>query len=117
MTMTSGPLDRRITWQRASYARDALGQEQPTWSTLFETWCAKVSLRPMVAVAPGTEQTTKEATQVVQIRKRPEIPAASDRALFEGRTWAVHGIAEIGRGEGWEITLKTRLDAGPVDGT
>lgn len=115
--MKAGPLDRRITWQRATTTRDVLGQPHPEWSTLFETWCAKVTLRPFVAVAPGTEETVKEQTQVVQIRKRPEVPSAADRAIFEGRTWAVHGISEIGRGEGWEITLKTRLDAGQVDGT
>lgn len=115
--MIAGPLDRRITWQRATVTRDDLGQPQSTWATLFETWCAKVQLRPMVVIPSGTEETTKEATQVVQIRHRPDVPTVADRAIFEGRSWAVHGIAEIGRREGWEITLKTRLDAGQVAGT
>jgi head-tail adaptor len=115
--MMAGPLDRRITWQRSTVTRDDLGQPVPVWATLFETWCGKVTLRPFALVAAGTEETTKEITQVVQIRKRPETPLAADRALFEGRTWAVHGIAEIGRGEGWEITLKSRLDTGQVEAT
>ena len=114
--MIAGKLDRRITWQRASFTRDELGQEIPAWSTLFVTWCAKVVPRPFAMVAAGTLETVKEQTQIVQIRNRPDVPAASDRALFEGRTWAVQGIVEIGRGEGWEITLKTRLDDGPVEG-
>lgn len=116
--MIAGPLDRRIVWQRATWTRDTLGQPQPAWSTLFETWCAKVTRRPLVAVAEGTGETVKEATQIVQFRYRGAmiVPAANDRAEFEGKVWQVQGITEIGRREGWEITLRTREDAGPVTG-
>jgi SPP1 family predicted phage head-tail adaptor len=111
--MIAGPLDRRVTWQRATSTKDGLGADVPTWATVFETWCAKVATRGLEQVASA--DTIEEQTATLQLRWRPGL-LPTDRVVFEGRNWRIQSLAELGRREGVEIIIRTRVDTLQVSG-
>lgn len=112
--MFAGSLDRRLEWQRATGVTvDGTGGEAKTWTRLFETWCCKAAARGLELVQ--SMESTEEEVTVLQFRWRPDLQV-TDRVVFEGRTWNIQGLTEIGRRDGYEVTLKTRKDAGQVEG-
>lgn len=112
--MFAGPLDRRLTWQRASISGvDGVGGDVAIWETVFETWCAKVQARGLENVQAA--ETVDEDVTVLQLRWRPDLKT-TDRVVFEDRNWRIQGLTEIGRRDGYEVTLRTRKDDGQVEG-
>lgn len=111
--MLAGPLDRRLTWQRATYSADDLGQDIPSWSTVFESWCAKVQTRGVEAIAAA--ETVDEQVATLQLRYRPGC-LPTDRIVFEGRVWRIQSLGELGRKDGLEVVIRTRADTLQVSG-
>jgi SPP1 family predicted phage head-tail adaptor len=108
--MRAGPLDRRITLQRATFAQDATGQHIATWATLATVWVAKRDLSDSERVAAA--EVSAEITTRFHIRWDSSWADLNpkDRAVFEGRTYDIWGVKEIGRREGLEITAAARSD-------
>lgn len=109
--MQAGNLDRRITIERLSVGRDALNNQTESWSPLVSGWPAsKMEIRDSERVAAaerGAEVTTR-----FQIRHSSEVEDvdAKDRIVFDGRTYDIVAVKEIGRREGIEITAAARAD-------
>jgi SPP1 family predicted phage head-tail adaptor len=113
--MLAGPLDRRVIWKTATTSISATGNDSRTWSTAFETWAHKAKLSGAETVA--ALETVDEATVKLEIRWRPNIaPGADVRFEFEGKSWRVVSVEEIGRREGLAIVGRTRSDGGEVPG-
>jgi hypothetical protein len=60
-------------------------------------------------------ETVDEDITVLQFRWRPDL-LTTDRVVFEGRNWRIQGLTEIGRRDGYQVTLRTRKDDGQVEG-
>ena len=108
--MKFGQMDRRITLQRATLATNAYGERVETWGTLATVW-AQVQYK---------EGSGKEAVQSDQlfssqpvhfiIRYSTDVSSIrpSDRVSYNGDTYQIEGIQEIGRAEGLRIFTTLR---------
>ena len=102
-------MDRRVTVQSLVEIQGTDGQPVATWVDSFTTSCAAVPVAAGERFA--AEQTISDETIKFRLRSRagwrpspkgnrlkyPITP--SDSARF----WDITGVAEIGRGQGWEI--------------
>lgn len=110
--MKFGQMDRRITLQRATLATNAYGERVETWGTLATVW-AQIQYK---------EGSGKEAVQSDQlfssqpvhfiIRYSTDVSSIrpSDRVSYNGDTYQIEGIQEIGRAEGLRIVTTLRSE-------
>jgi len=108
--MKFGQMDRRIVLQRATLATNAYGERVETWGTLATVW-AQIQYK---------EGSGKEAVQSDQlfssqpvhfiIRYSTDVSGIrpSDRVSYNGDTYQIEGIQEIGRAEGLRIVTTLR---------
>jgi SPP1 family predicted phage head-tail adaptor len=114
--MRAGKLDRRITIERKTVTLSDRGQETLTWSTLATVWAEKRE-------NTGSERFAREqivgATLVTfRIRWSDAVSAVTveDRVGFDGRTFEIMAVREIGRREGVELDCTAHGDE-PVAAT
>ena len=106
--MLAGALDRRIVLQRSTVVKDSFGQPIETFATWFTVWA---SYQP---VSDGEKlranETYSNLTARFQIRWSSAVATLNtkDRVTFDGRTFDIVGIKELGRHERLEITAATR---------
>ncbi len=103
--MRAGQLDKRVTIARRDPAagRDAYGKPIPGTVAIATVWAnvADVTARDRVA-AP---QVMGVRSARVTIRWRAGVE--SDHVLlFDGRVWAIRGIANLGRREWIQLTVE-----------
>lgn len=109
--MDAGKLDRRITIERFTTTRDAFNNPIETWAPLVtRTPAAKLDIRDSerwTAQEVGAEITTR-----FQIRYSSVVADVNpkDRVLYDGKTYGIVGVKEIGRRDGLEITAAARAD-------
>jgi SPP1 family predicted phage head-tail adaptor len=105
----AGRIDRRVTIERATAERNAVGQR-------VESWAATATRFAAVAPAPGTErfasgETAANAPMRFVFRWEPDLVRVTDRLLHEdGRHYDVQSVTEIGRREGWEVLAVARAE-------
>lgn len=108
--MQAGELDRRITLKRASITRAPSGAEVKTWSTLKSLWASRrrASARETLASA----EIAAAVTDVFEVRWGSAWADLSptDRLVFEGRTYDIASVDEIGRREGLRINAVARAE-------
>lgn len=105
--MQAGDLDRRLDWQRAAKTTDDFGNVTETWSTLFSAWCRKIPIRGQEAIMAS--EIVDSETVKVQIRWRSDVMTV-DQFVFEGKTYRVQSMTEIGRRDGIEVLGAARTD-------
>jgi SPP1 family predicted phage head-tail adaptor len=102
--LTVGDLDRQVTIQQRTVARDAtFGSEVPTWSDLATVW-AKVSES---STQPGNRGQVERVDAYVRptkvfIRWRADVDTTM-RLSYEGQLLKIDGTAEIGRRQWLEM--------------
>lgn len=97
--MRAGKLDRRITLERKTTSDGQWGLEE-TWSELATVWAS------YEAKASGEEHASGEvlARRITVFRIRYfEGLSEEDRFTYNGNTYNILGISEIGRREGLEL--------------
>lgn len=106
--LNSGDLDREIVIERATLVTDAMNEQVPAWSTLAERWASAVPVKDGERFQAGEVQSL--ITMRFQIRWSPETADLDerDRVTFGGRVYDIHGVKEIGRREGQEISAAAR---------
>ena len=107
--VAAGALDRRITIQRKTVTQDDYGQEVETWADFAEVWAAQKPMRGNERFA--VQQLLGTGVMTFQIRYRPDLaPSVEDRIEYDGRSWDITDVRELGRRESWEIDAKARTD-------
>lgn len=108
--MQAGKLDRRITIERASETRDAFNNITYSWTPLVTVWAAKLDVRD--AERWSAQEVGAEITTRFQIRWSTAVEDVNpkDRIVFDGRTYDINAVKEMGRREGLEITAAARAD-------
>lgn len=106
--MQAGPLDRRITIQTHTDTRDGAGEPVPAWTTLATVWANVLHLR-------GTEpfegqQFNAQRVTVFTIRYRDDVDETM-QVSFDGQTYDIEGISELGRRDGLELTTRVLATA------
>jgi SPP1 family predicted phage head-tail adaptor len=103
--MRAGTLDRVVTIQRASEARDALGVVTTTWATLATLRAALVQASTAEFLqAAGLHG---EAAVIFRTRFLAGV-TVRDRVLFEGVAHDIKEVKEIGRRHGLELRTVAR---------
>ena len=108
--MFAGSLDRRVTISRATVTTSTLGEATQTWVTLATVWANAMPVRDAEKAENG--QINAEQAYRFQIRWSPVVASvnAKDRVIYDGLTYEIWGVKEIGRREGIEISATSRAD-------
>lgn len=108
--MRAGALDRRIVIERATTTPDEFNASAETWATLATVWAEKSDVKDGERMRAGS--VSSEITTRFRIRHSTTVADVSpkDRVRFDGRTYDIVAVKEIGRSEGIEITAAARND-------
>ena len=105
--MRAGRLDRRIEIQVNSPTLNGVGEEIENWNTLYNLWAEVIPVR-------GTERYASDQDAAV-IEEKFKIRYVTgvtplNRILYNGKTYDIKGVLELGRREGLELHAKARAE-------
>ena len=101
--MRAGELDRKITVERAMAVTSGTGEVTHTWATFATIWARRV---PIKADEYFTAQQVNAPVDArFQIRWRDGLDSAM-RLVYDGKTYDILSIQEIGRREGYDILAR-----------
>jgi SPP1 family predicted phage head-tail adaptor len=108
--MDAGRLDARIVITRASGSPDGFNEPGQTWGTLATVWCKTVPVSDGERWQAG--QTLANETIRFTIRWAAWVADVNprDRIQYEGRTFDIQGVKDLGRREYREITAIARAE-------
>lgn len=101
--MRAGKLDRRVIIQRFTLIQGKFNDTQ-VWSDHLTLWASKSHMTEDEIFA--SNQTIAKRALVFEIRFHKDV-TETDRLLFDGETYNIVGVSEIGRAEG--LRLKCEL--------
>lgn len=105
--MRAGKLDRRITIRRKTITWSGSGEPIETWADLATVWAQQRPNRGGERFA--TRQLVGTAVMTFHIRYRAGL-TVQDRIVYDGKTWDIADIREIGRKVVHEIDCAARAD-------
>lgn len=108
--MQAGKLDRRITLERASITLDDFGGQVEAWVVLATVWAEAIPVSDRERWRAGEIGATISHRFRIRWSSAVADLNARDRVIFDGREYDIHGVKEIGRRVGLEITASTRAD-------
>lgn len=102
--MNAGDLDRKITIQQISRAKNSTGEEVETLSTFAEP---RAQVTPIRGAEPQVSQ-TQAGQQQARFRIRHLTGLKMEmKILYDGLTWDITEFRPIGRNEGIDIIALT----------
>lgn len=110
MALAAGKMDRRITIQRATITRDEYNEEVPGWADLATVWASYEPIKDGERFRGGERAADLSARFQIRYSATSATITAEDRLIFEGRTYEIEHVKEIGRREGLELTSVGRAD-------
>ncbi len=113
----AGILDRRITIQRATVARNSFNEPIETWGTLATVWANKADAS--ASEAYRAQEVGAQITARFTIRWSGTVSDVNprDRISFGSRTYDITGTREKQRGRWIEIDAVARNDIAAEDTT
>lgn len=103
----AGDLDRRITIQRASVVKNGFGESVETWSDLVSVWAQFRAVSDGEKWRAGLVESREIARFIVRWSTTLAGVTSKDRLTFDGRSWGITGIKEVGDRRRWlEITAE-----------
>ena len=103
--MRTGRLDRRVQFLRAARIDDGLQSRPGAFAALGQpVWAGKTPISDGERFRADTVMRDMSQRFLVRYSPLTASLALTDRILCEGETYAILGIKEIGRREGFEIT-------------
>jgi SPP1 family predicted phage head-tail adaptor len=109
--MHAGQLDRRITILRATVAADAFNEQVQTWEDIATVWAHAAPVMDAEKQRAGETLASKSYRFTIRYSSDVADVDPRDRVTFDGRTYDVQGVKQIGRREGLEITATARAEA------
>lgn len=107
--MRAGKLDRRVTIQRKTVTESGSGEPIEAWNDLATVWAQARPNRGDERFS--TMQVVGSAVTTFVVRFRADLAVTVlDRLGYDGKTWDILDVRELGRREGWEIDAKARAD-------
>jgi SPP1 family predicted phage head-tail adaptor len=99
--MNFGKLDRRIEIEKRVLSQDAAGGRVETWTADGKAWAEIITARGDEKIIANAER--DQNTRQFRIRFRALDPA-TNRIIYQGRTWNITGITEEGRRSALVVT-------------
>jgi SPP1 family predicted phage head-tail adaptor len=107
--MRAGKLDRRLTIQRATIVlTPPFNEPVETWVDVATVWAQQRPNRG--AERFSAQEINGEAVMTFHIRYRSDV-TVKDRIRYEGRTWNILDVREVGRRVVTEIDAVAREEA------
>ncbi len=109
--MEPGLRNRRVVIQRATVTQDlGSGENIETWATYATEFAEMLPLSDSERVKAA--EVSAEITTRFRVAWKSSISTVNpkDRLTFDGKTWDIWGVKEIGFREGIEITAAARAD-------
>lgn len=105
--MRAGSLDRQITIQQASVTLDSYGQPSESWSTFatVNAWKREPSARERFT----SNQRVAQETVTFRTRYLDGVTPKM-RISYDGRTYDILGVTELGRRDGLDLYAEARTD-------
>ena len=110
MALAAGKLDRKIVLQRFTSTRDEFNEPVLTWATLATRSASYEPLSDGERFRAGETAANASARFVIRYSAAAADLDPKDRLTFEGVTYEIVRVKEIGRREGIEITTSVRAD-------
>lgn len=108
--MQAGRLDRRITIQRATTVANDFNELVQTWATHATVWAHAAPVMDAEKIRAGEMLGLKSYRFTIRYSSDVADVDPTYRLTFDGRTYDVSGIKELGRREGLEITATARAE-------
>jgi len=110
MGLSAGDLDRRVTLERFTTTVDAFNEPVKAWGVLAARAASYHPLSDGERFRAGETAATASARFVIRYSAAVADLNPRDRLIFEGVTFQIVRVKEIGRREGLEITADARAD-------
>lgn len=116
--MKAGNLDRRITFQRATFVPNELNEPVETWAPIGTFWARRRDVSDGEKEAAGQVGSTLMSRFTMRNSATMRGIKPTDRILHDGAVWNIQGIKEAdeGRLRFIEITAIRDADHGEDDG-
>jgi SPP1 family predicted phage head-tail adaptor len=108
--MGAGKLDRRVQFQRFTLVDDGFAETEQWADHGGKVWASKVDVSDGERLRADQVAANLTARFVVRHSAFAADLTAKDRIVYNGETFNIFGIKEIGRSEGLEITAGARVD-------
>lgn len=99
----AGRKDRKITIQRATEARDAIGGVTETWSDHLVLWAEVVPVSGKEALEYDRNVSSRTSRFIVHFL---DDITREDRISYDGDSWNIRFLRELGRRRELEITAE-----------
>ena len=103
--MKAGRLDRKITIEDYTITTNDYGEEEKTWSTWATVWAEKRDKKGREYFEQSGEYTEQQT--VFKVRYRDGVKATM-RIKYDGTTYDIVSVAELGRREGLELIAEVK---------
>ena len=110
MPLPAGKMDRRITLQRFTQTVDAYNEPVLTWATLATRSASYEPISDGERFRAGETAAVLGARFVIRHSSTVSNLNPKDRLTFDGETFSILNVKQIGRREGLEITTTARID-------
>lgn len=107
MTMHPGKMDRRITIQRFTTTKNAFNEDVEAWTDVRTVWAEAKPYRGSERFAAA--EVAGSAVTTFVMRHWPDL-TPKDRISYDGKTWDIHHVREIGRRRGSEADCTARSE-------
>lgn len=110
MALAAGKMDRRITLERFVTSSDQYNEPVKAWGALATRWASYEPISDGERFRAGETAATASARFVIRYSSAVADINPKDRLTFDGDTWQILHVKEIGRREGLEISATVRAD-------
>lgn len=108
--MDAGRLDRRIVLKRRKSGTNGYGEPVDEWSTLATVWAHVAPVSDGERWRAGETLASKLCRFTIRWSERLSVLDPRDQIEYDGRTWDIQGVKELGRREMIEITAAARAE-------
>jgi len=110
MALSAGKMDRKIVLQRFTETFDSYNESVKTWATLATRWASYEPISDGERLRSSETAATLSARFVIRYSSAVATLNPKDRLTFDGTTYEIVHVKELGRREGLEITAGARDD-------
>lgn len=101
--MKAGRLDRRIRVQRKAATQNEFGEPVYTWSDYLTVWAQAKPISGAETFAASQFQAKADIQFLIRWSNASQTITTLDRVAFDGRTFDIVSVDEVGRREGLQI--------------
>ena len=110
MALSAGKMDRKIVLQRFTETFDSYNESVKTWATLATRWASYEPISDGERFRASETAATLSARFVIRYSSAVATLNPKNRLTFDGTTYEILHVKELGRREGLEITAGARDD-------